>query len=89
MEGTWPINERKPDHWVSYAVVDQNWKLVANRDLSYVELYDIAKDVYEKNDLKEGHEEKVNNLIGQIRNWKNSLPKKPSEKLFSDERQSL
>ena len=28
----WPARKAKPDHWVSYAVVSQNWKLVANRD---------------------------------------------------------
>ena len=56
------------------------------KDLSYVELYDIAADVYEKNDLKEAHIEIVEKLIAQIEEWKNGLPEKPSEKLFSKER---
>ncbi len=89
MRGTWPINERRPDHWVSYAIVDQNWKLVANQDLSYVELYDISKDVSEENDLKQEHTEVVSHLLEQIRNWQKSLPEKPKEKLFSKERQGL
>ncbi|NND07631.1 MAG: sulfatase-like hydrolase/transferase [Saprospiraceae bacterium] len=89
MGGNWPINERKPDHWVSYAVVDENWKLVANRDLSYVELYDITQDVYEENDLKEENTFTVSNLIEQIRGWKNTLPGGASTKLFSKERQNL
>lgn len=89
MNGSWPINEQKPDHWVSYALVDQNWKLVANRDLSYVELYDIAKDVYEENDLKQENPQVVSNLIRQIGNWQKSLPQGPSEKLFSKERREL
>lgn len=89
MKGAWPINDQKPDHWVSYAIVDQNWKLVANNDLSYVELYDISKDVYEKNDLKGRNQDIVDDLTKQLRDWQQSLPEKPSEKLFSVERQSL
>lgn len=89
MNASWPINKNRPDHWVSYAIVDQYWKLVANQDLSYVELYDIAKDVYEKNDLKEENAEIVSSLIQQIQDWQKSLPEGPSEKLFSKERQEL
>lgn len=89
MEGQWPIDERRPDHWVSYAMVDQNWKLVANHDLSYVELYDIAGDVYEKNDMKEEMPDQVSLMVEQVRNWKSTLPKEPSEKLFSKERLGL
>lgn len=89
MGASWPASKNKPDHWVSYAIVDKNWKLVANEDLSYVELYDIAADVYEKNDLKDGHKELVEGLIGQIQDWQKTLPEKPSEKLFSKERQTM
>ncbi len=89
MDGAWPVDKQRPDHWVSYAIVDQNWKLVANRDLSYVELYDIVTDVFEKKDLKDEKVEVVADLVDQIRAWQKSLPEKPSEKLFSAERQSL
>ncbi len=89
MSGSWPINEQRPDHWVSYAIVDQHWKLVANKDLSYVELYDIAADVYEKKDLKAAHKAVVEDLVAQISSWRQTLPEKPSEQLFSVERQSL
>ena len=83
----WPAPDNRPDHWVSYAIMDQNWKLVANEDLSYVELYDIATDVYEENDLKEANKNIASDLIEQIRDWQKSLPEKPNEKLFSKERQ--
>ncbi len=89
MNGSWPINKNRPDHWISYAVVDQNWKLVGNKDLSYVELYDITQDVYEQNDLKGAHEEVVKELIGQIKDWQATLPEKPNEHLFSAERKNL
>ncbi|MEP1486848.1 MAG: sulfatase-like hydrolase/transferase [Algibacter sp.] len=83
---SWPINKNKPDHWVSYAIVDNQWKLVANQDLSYVELYDIAKDVSEKNDLKEQRTDVVDDLKNKIIVWQKTLPKKPKNKLFSKER---
>lgn len=89
MNAGWPASKSKPDHWVSYTIVDKNWKLVANDDLSYVELYDIATDVYEKNDLKEGQKDIVEGLIGQIQDWQKTLPEQPSEKLFSKERQTM
>lgn len=82
----WPASNSKPNHWVSYAVVDQTWKLVTNDDLSYVELYDIAKDVYEKNDLKAQHPETVKQLTQMIAEWQKTLPEKPGPHLFSNER---
>ena len=89
MDGSWPIDQKNPDHWVSYAIVKDTWKLVANTDLSYVELYDIASDVYEKKDVKEEQKEVVQNLIKEIKKWQKTLPKKPNNKLFSKERENI
>ena len=89
MDGSWPINQKKPNHWVSYTIVKDTWKLVANTDLSYVELYDIASDVYEKKDVKEEQKEVVQNLIIEIEKWQKTLPKKPNNKLFSKERENI
>lgn len=86
MGGAWPIQETKPDHWVSYAVVDGQWKLVANRDLSYAELYDIATSPFEKENLAEGNQEVVDGLLGKIEAWKKTLPEGPSGDVFSGER---
>jgi N-acetylgalactosamine-6-sulfatase len=83
-ESPWPAQQDQPDHWVSYAVVDQTWKLVANKDLGYVELYDIAADPYEKNDLKEQHPEVVKQLLKKLDGWKKTLPAKPEGDVFSD-----
>ena len=83
----WPAKKKAPDHWVSYAVVYQNWKLVANNDLSFFELYDIVEDVFEKNDLKNEQAEVAEKLINSIKRWQKELPEGPSEKLFSKERQ--
>ncbi|MEX0321889.1 MAG: sulfatase [Puniceicoccaceae bacterium] len=83
----WPARSSKPDHWVSYAVVHKNWKLVTNKKGDYVELYDIAKDVYEKNDLKEMKPEVVQELHKMLTVWQDSLPEGPDSKLFSSLRE--
>jgi arylsulfatase A-like enzyme len=86
INAAWPAQDKKPDHWVSYVIVDQQWKLVANRDGSYVELYNIAVDPYEKNDMKKGHAEVVATLQKKLAVWKSELPSKPDESCFSKHR---
>lgn len=86
MTGAWPIRKQKPDHWVSYAVAHDHWKLVANKDSSYAELYDIMADPFEKTDLKEQHPNVVAELLERIDNWKQTLPAKPEGNVFSAER---
>ncbi len=85
----WPASKSKPDHWVSYAVVDQTWKLAANIDNSYVELYDIAGDPYEKTDLKDKNPQIVSQLIEKLNAWQKTLPATPVGDVFSTERGSF
>ena len=80
----WPARKTKPDHWVSYAVVSKNWKLVANRDSKYVELYDLVADPMEKNDLTEKHPDTVNQLKKMLNQWQSTLPAKPTGDVFSN-----
>ena len=86
MAGSWPIRNNQPYHWVSYAIVYQNHKLLANRDSSYVELFDITTDPYEKTDLKEAEPEVVQRLLSKLDEWKSTLPAKPTGNVFSAER---
>ena len=85
----WPAPKTRPDHWVSYAVVHQNWKLVSNKDGSHVELHDIAADPFEKNDLKASKPEVVTALQKRLEEWKTTLPSKPTGDVFSKERGAL
>jgi N-acetylgalactosamine-6-sulfatase len=78
----WPVQESQPYHWVSYAVVEQNWKLVTNKDLSYW----VVADPYEQTDLKEAEPDIAEQLAGKIRTWCHTLPAKPGAHLFSSER---
>ena len=85
----WPPQPTKPDHWVSWAVLEGEWKLVANKDLSHVELYRISEDVKEKEDLSGAESEIVANLLALLKNWQKTLPEKPTGNVFSSERESL
>jgi len=89
MASAWPIPESRPYHWVSYATVDRNWKLLANNDLSYLELYDLVTDPLEKRDLKTSRPEVVAELSAKIRSWQSELPEKPTGGVFSTERALL
>jgi N-acetylgalactosamine-6-sulfatase len=80
----WPAQKAKPDHWVSYAVVQQNWKLVTNRDGSHIELYDVAADPYEKTDLKAQKPEATAKLKKLLTDWQATLPEAPSGNVFSN-----
>ncbi|MGY8690906.1 MAG: sulfatase-like hydrolase/transferase, partial [Verrucomicrobiales bacterium] len=70
MQAGWPPNKTRPNHWVAYAMVDQNWKLVSNNDASHWELFDITLDPYEKRDLKDQHPKVVQQLLGKLDTWK-------------------
>ncbi|MDZ4849870.1 MAG: sulfatase-like hydrolase/transferase [Pirellulaceae bacterium] len=86
MASRWPAKANQPFHWVSYAIVDQNWKLLVDEDLKHVELYNMVADRYEKDDLTERNPEVVKALLAKIDKWKSSLPTKPDGKNFSAER---
>jgi len=89
MQSAWPIQKTRPHHWVSYAIVHENWKLVTNRDLSYSQLFDLAADPFEKNDVSKEKQEIVHELIRKIKQWKTTLPEKPSGDVFSKERKNV
>ena len=86
MEGSWPPKKDAPYHWVTYAVVDQQWKLLSNRDGSHVELYAIAADALETKDLAAEKADVVKDIVAKLEAWKATLPEKPSGDVFSAER---
>jgi len=85
-QAPWPAQAAKPFHWVSYAIVDQQWKLVSNHDASHTELYDLVADPLEKTDLQESQPKIVLKLLKKIEDWKTTLPEKPAGNVFSEER---
>ncbi|MEX1048665.1 MAG: sulfatase-like hydrolase/transferase [Akkermansiaceae bacterium] len=84
----WQIGAQKnsPTHWASFAVVDGHWKLLVNDDFSRLELYDLAADSLEQNDLGSARLEVVSELRGKLSQWQASLPPAPTGEVFSAER---
>lgn len=85
----WPAAKSRPDHWVSYAVVHDQWKLVANRDLTHTELYRISTDTFEKNDLSKSERRAATQLLAKLKKWQSTLPARPTGDVFSVERAAL
>ena len=85
-DARWPAQKSRPDHWVAYAIVDQQWKMVTSINAEAIELYNITKDPYEKIDLKGDYPEVVSQLSKKLADWKASLPDQPDENCFSNER---
>ncbi|MFT6181781.1 MAG: arylsulfatase A-like enzyme [Paracoccaceae bacterium] len=80
-------NKQSKTHWVSYAVVHQQWKLVTNQDGTQKELFNIIADPYEKTNLAESNKEGVAHLSQLLEDWKMTLPEKPTGNVFSELRQ--
>jgi len=79
----WPAHKAKPDHWVSWTIVEEEWKLVANRDFSHHELYRISKDYKEAEDLAAKEKKVSQDLLKKIQDWKATLPDGPKGNVFS------
>jgi N-acetylgalactosamine-6-sulfatase len=73
--------------WPHQGVRDGKWKLLINRDMEKVELYDIEKDWAEQENLAPTFPDVVEKLERQILEWKNSLSLKPAENCLSVNRQ--
>ena len=79
-----PSSHKSPFHWVAYAVVDQQWKLMTDKDDSQIELYDLIADPYEKTNLATEKPEVVKQLLSKIKTWQETLPKDPDPTCFSE-----
>jgi N-acetylgalactosamine-6-sulfatase len=84
MSAPWPANESKPDHWVAYAVVHEQWKLVLNKDQSHAELFDLVRDPLESSDLAAKNLETVKRMKNLLQKWLSSIPLKPTGDVFSN-----
>lgn len=84
MQSRWPAPASRPYHWVSYAIVDQQWKLLTNRDQSHVELYDIVADPLESDEVSDQNPQVVAALQKRLTEWQATLPEQPSGDVFSN-----
>lgn len=88
MSARWSAKS-KSDHWVAYAVVDQNWKFVTSEKSEHSELYDLEADPLEKTDVAAKHPEVMKRLQVMLEQWKKTLPAKPTGDVFSEQRTAL
>ena len=71
----WRFPKENSNHWAQGAVRKGDWKLLFNEKINRVELYNISKDPFEKNNLAERNEHHVSELKNLWKNWKKELPK--------------
>jgi arylsulfatase A-like enzyme len=83
MSAPWPAPKDRLDHWVAYAVVHEQWKLVLNKDQSHAELFDLVQDPLEKKNISQEYPKIVVALQDMLGEWLTSLPGKPTGKVFS------
>jgi len=62
------------DPFPDLAVRDGDWKLLINEDGSKPQLYDLAKDIGEKNNLAADHRDVVDRLKKMVLDWRQTLP---------------
>ena len=62
------------NQWAAGAVRLGDWKLLINKNGTRKDLYNIALDPFEKNDLVENEIEKTEELSMMLTAWQNSLP---------------
>jgi len=67
-------NPRHDCKWPGNAVRMGDWKLYYNSEIDSVELYNIALDRFERNDLSIDNPQKVKELLVLLKDWKKKLP---------------
>ncbi len=56
------------------AIRDGNWKLLCEYDGSKAQLYDLTKDIGEKQNIASQHPERVTELVSKLVSWHESMP---------------
>lgn len=84
MNSRWPAQASRPYHWVSYAVVHKQWKLMCNEKFTHFELYNIVDDPLEQIELSKMQPGVATELVGSIKAWVKELPEKPTGDVFSE-----
>ncbi len=65
-------------NWPVYGIRDGALGLVCDEDAQRIELYDLAADRNQTNDLATARPAEARALVGKIREWKSTLPDKPA-----------
>ncbi len=84
----WKGGTSKEYTWPTLGVRYGDWKLVVDISREKKELYNVANDWAEKEDLAESNPEKLAELSQMVEAWKLSLPTKPREHCLSPARKN-
>lgn len=83
---TKPLFWHMPGYPRTYAALQDRWKLISNKDLTSIQLFDIVSDPLESNDLAGDNPEVVQDLTRLLNEWRDTLPKSPAGPVFSSAR---
>lgn len=83
IDARWPAPAARPDHWASFAVVHDRWKILASGDAAHVELYDLVSDPLEQQDLAGESPEVVQAMLERLESWREELPSAPPQEVLS------
>ncbi len=83
----WKGGEKNKWTWPTLGVRYGDWKLVVDVKRERKELYNLANDWAEKNDLADSNPEKLDELLQMLEAWKKSLPEEPRQHCLTEERQ--
>jgi arylsulfatase A-like enzyme len=68
----------------SKAICRGNWKLYINEKSKKKLLFDLSKDIEEKNDLSSAYPDKINELMNELENWEKTQTVKPAWPSIAD-----
>lgn len=76
-DDSYPYPGRKSDRSPNCAIRRGNWKALVNADGSNLELYDLARDEHERNNLAARDPKRAKDLSQRLLAWRRSLPQLP------------
>jgi len=85
----WLYASDKTDFWPSLGIQDGEWKMLVNRKLNRLELYNTKTDWKEQKDIATNYPEKVKELNAKLDAWLLTLPAEAPASCFSAERKEL
>ena len=85
----WLYAGKSTDFWPSLGVQDGEWRLLVNKELNRIELYNTNTDWAEQKNIAAQNPDKVKELEAKLDAWVLTLPKNPPANCFSSERKML
>lgn len=85
----WRFASINRPHWPSGAIQEDNWKLLINEEADRRELYNLAEDWAEQENLIDQYPGRAAAMEDKLNKWKKTLPQQANASCFSKEREEL